>query len=76
MDRQGESYSIYFTTNRLDKRIDVHTWTDTNEVIIRLIKGDGRTADFKTYKTINLDNPTQEQIDEAVQQTIELASQL
>ena len=66
LGRQGESYEYLLEKKELGLRIVVHTWLDTNEVEIRLIDGDGRTIDFKEYKKITLQHPTDEQVKVAI----------
>lgn len=71
---KGENYSLLLRGKVTGLRINVHKWYDTNEVIIKLIEGDGRRKDFKEYKKVTLNNPTQKEIDAVVEQMLQQVS--
>ena len=54
LNRPGESYEYLFEKDKHGLRIIVHTWSDTKEVEIVFVDGDGRTIDFKRYKKLIL----------------------
>jgi hypothetical protein len=64
--RPGETYDLLVTSRPLGKRVNVHRWTDTNEVEVRAIDGDGRDPDaFHEYSNENLYNPSATELAEA-----------
>ena len=71
LNRPGESYEYLFEKDKHGLRIIVHTWSDTKEVEIVFVDGDGRTIDFKRYKKLILQNPTEEKIKSSILELVE-----
>ncbi len=68
---KGEVYQLQFTKSMTGLRIAVHNWITIGEIEVRLIKGNGRTWNFKEYKKIVV--TTQEGVQEAIEELKELA---
>lgn len=65
--RKGETFDYFqHGKGRTSRRINVHIWSDTGEVVVRVIQGDGRTTKFQEFYRKNFRNPTDAQIDECV----------
>lgn len=64
LDREGTTweYRAGKGTSRTGKRVVCIRWTDTQVTSMRLVKGDGRTADFMIYDEQDI-NGTEEQAD-------------
>ena len=61
---EGESYMLHFNKSMYGLRINVHNWITIGQIEVRLIKGNGRTWNFKEYKKIVV--TTQEGVQQAI----------
>ena len=51
LGRAGLSVSFLLNTNVVGLRVSAVIWEDGGDVDVRLIKGDGRKANFQTFRT-------------------------
>lgn len=66
LDRKGVSTTYHYQNKwSTGLRIEVMRWAD-GEVVIRLMKGDGRTPKFKEFFSQTLRQPTEQAIREVV----------
>ena len=71
-ERPGTAYTIRKGHLTTSERISVHIWTDTNEMVLSHIKGDGRDREnFKRFDTKTIFNGTREDVRNYVQQHLE-----
>jgi len=71
LSRPGTSYSIRKGRFMISERIDVHVWTDTNEMVLSHIEGDGRDKEnFKRFDTKTIFNGTREDVKNYVKERL------
>ncbi len=73
LDRAGESTEYLKTSSKLGPRVIVHRWTDTNEVDVRAVTGDGWRGTptknrFAEFAKVDLKNPTPAELEAAIAQ--------
>ncbi len=68
--RAGESTDYLKTSDKIGPRVVVHRWTDTNEVSVRAVTGDGWKGKkpFSEFAKVELKNPTGPELDAAIAQ--------
>lgn len=67
LDRAGTSINYHLDNEETGLRINIHTWTDTKEVVVKLIEGDGTTIHFKKHYETSLNNPSEKELREAME---------
>ena len=65
LGRPGTQVTHHFDSQPMGLRVIVQKWDDSQEITVRLVKGDGRTDKFKTFAKVSTVD------DEVVAQLIE-----